>query len=328
MKEIKVKSLNIDSLTEEIILVVSDVHLGHRDRDKKTVYCNKEQFNSFLSDISDKTIPCDRLIIIGDLFDMWRRDIAGVILENTDTINILRKIMASGINVDLVIGNHDYYMRKFKEEEFGYEFTFYEELKLIDNNDEYWFLHGDKFDRIQNRTYYDLFCLSSDKLGQSASEFYESFLSHYNWFKRTYYRFKKKFKDKILLPLRTAEDRFDISILDLISKQERNSKELKSLPGLDKFPRTEREAIEFASNQEKLRSLVFGHTHHPFVHIFNDINIANPGTWVGRSSINNTYIKLHQNEVELHKYVSSGKTEVILSTMTKKDKTRTLISHN
>ena len=327
MRKIKTDTIKVEKLAEETILVVSDVHLGYRDNKKN--YCNKEQFDVFLTDILEKKISCNRLIVCGDFLDMWRRDIAGVILENVDTLNILEAIQETDIQVNLVVGNHDYYMRHFEKSKFGYKFTFHEGLKLINStveDSEFWFLHGDEFDILQNLIYYDALCFTNDEQGMLASDAWTWFLRQYSWIKQIWYRLKRLIK-RMELPLQTADKRFNIHILDLIAQQARNSPELLSLPSLDEFPRTERKALEFAKSQEKLRVLVFGHTHQPFLHVTDKRCIGNPGTWENRSKVNNTFIKIENGELELCKFMSSENSITMLSTTSRDDGTRTLMSH-
>ncbi|MGP8331891.1 MAG: metallophosphoesterase, partial [Methanosarcinaceae archaeon] len=58
------------------IIVVSDVHLGYKN-------CNKKDFNDFLDELNKRN-DLNNIVICGDFIDMWRRDLVGVMLENAD----------------------------------------------------------------------------------------------------------------------------------------------------------------------------------------------------------------------------------------------------
>ncbi len=58
--------------------IVSDIHLGYKNADK-------DAFNRFLDSLQDDTETTD-LVLLGDIVDMWRRDAAGVFLENWDIV--------------------------------------------------------------------------------------------------------------------------------------------------------------------------------------------------------------------------------------------------
>lgn len=75
-------------------IVVSDVHLGTEDS-------NRDKFIDFIADLEDD-VEC--LVLLGDIFDFWRRDPVGVLLENVDIVHNLLS-MEPRINVFFVVGN-------------------------------------------------------------------------------------------------------------------------------------------------------------------------------------------------------------------------------
>ena len=68
--------------SEETIIAVSDMHLGFIDKsqDPIAIQFNKQDIKSFFEQIRDGVIQCNRLIICGDFFDMWRRYFAGIFI--------------------------------------------------------------------------------------------------------------------------------------------------------------------------------------------------------------------------------------------------------
>ena len=121
-----------------LILAFSDVHLGY----KKS---NREDFSKFLDDIQLKEI--EHLVILGDLFDFWRRKNAEIILENDDILQKLDKLKVQ--NIHYVVGNHDYYMLKLNERyENNYPFMVSKFLRLENGENSFYFIHGYEFEVI------------------------------------------------------------------------------------------------------------------------------------------------------------------------------------
>lgn len=65
-------------------VVVSDVHLGTEDS-------NREKFADFIDNLGDDV---EHLVLLGDIFDLWRRDPIGVLLENVDIVQKLLELGA------------------------------------------------------------------------------------------------------------------------------------------------------------------------------------------------------------------------------------------
>jgi hypothetical protein len=210
-------------LTELIFFPCFENNLGYRSKNNQQVYSNKNDFNHFLNQILNNTIECDQLVICGDFFDMWRRDLVGVILENADTIKILEDIQNTNESeVNFIVGNHDYYLQRIRRGEYDYDFTFHNRLKFVDSSNEkieYWFLHGYKFDLIQSEIFYDSFCLTNDDFGKLASDAWDYFTKAKSLISRINFFFRnlKNDLEKLVVP---AEERFDIDVLDKIFKLE------------------------------------------------------------------------------------------------------------
>ena len=323
MKKISVtntRTILVDNLKDEKIIAVSDVHLGYRDKQNLEIACNKNDFNEFINGLGDQ--GCDRLIICGDFLDMWRRDPVGVTLENVDTLNRLKVLKESeGIKINFAVGNHDFYLRHFKEDKFAYDFTFDRNLILVDSEEkyEYWFLHGDRFDAIQKEILYDPFCLANDDTGQLAEMGWQMLKKSLSWWQRIKY-FVQRFKRDLLEPLKPVEKRHTTNLLDLISKKPRNSPEILEMLELLFFPKTEKRAIQWAIQQEKLRMLTFGHTHQPFIHIEGEKCIANTGSWVNSADARktNTYIVINNFQQSL-RYFREKEDKPLLSTINRDD---------
>jgi UDP-2,3-diacylglucosamine pyrophosphatase LpxH len=102
-----------------MILVVSDVHLGYKK-------CNKEEFSEFLDRYQPEEV--DHLVLLGDIFDLWRRKNSEIVIEHDEILGKLCKFNAN--KVHYIAGNHDYYMLKLNERYGNYPFSVTKSLRL------------------------------------------------------------------------------------------------------------------------------------------------------------------------------------------------------
>lgn len=103
--------------TRDKIVTISDIHLGIEDRYSETVE-NLPLLIQFLKRLQN-TRDVRELVIAGDFLDEWylpvyyprytdqRQFYMDVIANNQDVINELNNVIASGIKLVYVIGNHD-----------------------------------------------------------------------------------------------------------------------------------------------------------------------------------------------------------------------------
>ena len=129
------------------IVIVSDIHLGHKDADKYS-------FNRFLDSLQSDAETTD-LVLLGDIVDMWRRDASGVFLENWD---IVQKIISlkQKMRVHYVAGNHDYHVLLMQGRSYPLNFT--KNLKFKDGDHTYTICHGYEFDPQQKTVLMEALC--------------------------------------------------------------------------------------------------------------------------------------------------------------------------
>lgn len=97
------------------IYFISDVHLGAAGSpvdDRKKLERLKELFGRISG-------PDDRLFILGDLFDFWFEYRTVVQKEHLVIIEMLRDLRNRKIAVDLLAGNHDFWIGDFLNRELG-----------------------------------------------------------------------------------------------------------------------------------------------------------------------------------------------------------------
>lgn len=76
-------------------VVLSDCHIGSPE-------ANVAQLNRFLL-----SLECDRLILAGDMFDLWDATDDDIRRTHPGTLDILRKLKAKGVKIEYLLGNHD-----------------------------------------------------------------------------------------------------------------------------------------------------------------------------------------------------------------------------
>jgi UDP-2,3-diacylglucosamine pyrophosphatase LpxH len=248
-----------------MILVLSDVHLGY-------ARCNREAFINFLDTYEHEDI--DHLILLGDFFDFWRRNNAEIITDNDD---IIKKIM--GLNakkIHYIVGNHDYYMYKLKEE-YGdnFPFTITKNLRLEDGGNKFYFTHGYEFEAIymepitleMYEEFSEKMCFSEDIIGELAGHIWSLIRG-------------SDLKDKLTSNPRTR----------LESAEQLNNIYKLSIS----------EGKCFILGMKTDERLVFGHTHGPYIN--KEKTVANTGSWVNELKnleYQNSYVEIEDGIMEL-----------------------------
>lgn len=247
-----------------MILTISDVHLGYER-------CNKEAFSKFLDNY---TMDIEHLVILGDLFDLWRRNNAEIIIENEDILKKLINLNAK--NIHYVVGNHDYYMFNLGIR-YGdsFPFTISKNLRLTDGGNKFYFIHGYEFEVIgleplTLETYEEFsekMCSSEDIIGDVASHLWN--LIQGTGIKDT---LKKNPRER-LISSKTTNKIYNLAI----------SKGKCFILGMNSDER-----------------LVFGHTHGPFIN--DDKTVVNTGSWVNElesKEYQNSYVEIVDGKMEL-----------------------------
>jgi UDP-2,3-diacylglucosamine pyrophosphatase LpxH len=117
------------------VLVLSDIHLGYHG-------CRAEELLAYL-----KTIAPQRIVLNGDIFDIWQFSKSFWPESHLKVLRRLLKYSQQGIPVHYVTGNHDEALRRYSPCMLGtVELVDRLELKL--DGKRHWFLHGDAFDAL------------------------------------------------------------------------------------------------------------------------------------------------------------------------------------
>jgi len=115
------------------LVVLSDVHLG-------TYGCHAEELLRYLKSIRPK-----RLILNGDIIDMWQFSKRYWPKSHMQVIKHLASLLTKYTRIIYLPGNHDEMLRKFAGFRLG-SFTIDNKVLLRLNGKKAWIFHGDVFD--------------------------------------------------------------------------------------------------------------------------------------------------------------------------------------
>lgn len=246
------------------VIVVGDVHLGAHN-------ANAEAFNNFLEDVYQERQSVEEVILLGDLWDMVRRDPFGVAWETAATLERLKRL-ANAVSVQFIFGNHDVYLEKLDNTR--YELEFRTDYTLEQDGTRIHFRHGNEFDGLQ-----------SDLLSK-----YLSGGGDRGDIDPTNGR-----KDPVVAGVRTA-----------VGSVKSQLQTVGATADTPTYPRRERRAHDFLRTVSADK-LVFGHTHTPYIR--HDNTVANPGSWKSTAPVHNTYVEITEGKLVLYKYRPDDKDE-------------------
>lgn len=96
------------------IYFISDVHLGFFEREKDAI--REKLLLDFLESIKS---DASELVIVGDLFDYWFEYKKVVPRDFYLTLAKLKELKEYGVNIEYIMGNHDFGHKDFFEKEIG-----------------------------------------------------------------------------------------------------------------------------------------------------------------------------------------------------------------
>jgi len=280
-----------------VTIAVSDVHLGHTQQ--------KDNFKSFLDHLGKRSAT--RLTIVGDFLDMWRRDIAGVVIENADVLTQLERLKTQGMKIFMIAGNHDYHIRILKDK--GYQFKFYEsgspKADLLIDGKVCSFYHGYEFSDLQIEAFFEPLCNTTDDQGEHLSDFWDDLQSVSARLVRVLkwlYHQKGPKAGQEFYPkgVRIGHERARKKYEAMLASPEERLKE--------KFSQVRRTAL-YVKKKKAKHIVVYGHTHEPFVD--ESQTLANTGSWVKSEKYPyNTFLEISEHGIVLKRWIE-GEEKVI-----------------
>jgi len=254
------------------ILAVSDTHLGFDEANPRFLEFIKEITTSF---------DVDYFFILGDFLDLWRRDLAGVIVQFSDVVAELKKINEK-IKVILIAGNHDWHLipgKYTKGDVYSYPepYQWYEVVKVILPEREYKFLHGHQFDpKCSNEGVNESLCHSNDNAGKAMSEaWYKAHLTGAAMEEAKFHLLNNPNYPRI--------PPWALSTIEYVANPGAAGRRWQEI----------KDRVE--STENSYEYTVYGHTHHAYV----SSKSANTGCWCKDKS---DYILIDNYEVTLHEW--------------------------
>ena len=288
-------------ITNEPIVVVSDIHLGTGHIEKITPP-NRDEFKDFLRYFPEKLDDEPKhLVLNGDFDDLWRRNTRTITRENSDVYNLLSDLQnEKEIDVHYILGNHDWYARRDRQGEISMhnEQTYASEYKEIiyrqTHGTRYKFMHGHQFDHtlkkilklissqldmdIEEEKVFDFLAeVDGDVFGNKMEEWWQFFKSNRSRFSRSpSIRWLQKNLNK--RKWRRERRRLESQTKMLAVAESNRKSKLGVEPG---------GAMDDVRRDPNADWLCIGHTH--FDGIVEDSNVtnggvANSGTWKGGNS--------------------------------------------
>jgi UDP-2,3-diacylglucosamine pyrophosphatase LpxH len=251
--------------------VVSDVHIGYERSDTVA-------FERFIDTLL--TQKPNKVILLGDIFDFWRRSDADLLMENERIIGKLLQLPLAYVH-----GNHDYSMLKLSKrfpDKPGFEVKTSE---IVEN----------AYSRFVLRHGYDLEVFTSmETVGLDAYEAFSEAMCHAGQMGGTIaswiWAFVELVKGELSGPVR-----------NLLMDAARKPAEIRStLQKVDVFAKSAARAIPLGLQPNDI--LIFGHTHRPF----KDNRTANTGSWImGPGKTAHTYVEITDQSFELREFPAS-----------------------
>jgi UDP-2,3-diacylglucosamine pyrophosphatase LpxH len=252
------------------IIVAGDVHLGADNTDV-------DSFDSFLESLTHRDNADERLVLLGDVLDLIRRDPLGCAWEVSETVTRIKRV-AEVMPVDFVFGNHDRYLQNLDFDR--YNVDFHDERVLESGDHSIRFRHGESFDRLHLEPVSRLLSGPGDRGDIDPT---------------------RGLKDPVVASGRRA----------ILDGRRRLQSAYDSVRGnrprtTTLYPRRERRAHRYLRSIPEDK-LVYGHTHTPYVR--GDNAVANPGSWKTTAPVHNTYLVIERGDISLYRHRASGSDE-------------------
>lgn len=125
----------------EKVFFISDVHLGHGSKESNRI--KEIELVRFLNFVGENS---KKLFILGDFFDVWFEYKLAVPKGFARVIGKLAELSDSGVEIFYILGNHDFWVRNYFEDELGIK-VFKDDLEIEINRKKFYISHGDGFSK-------------------------------------------------------------------------------------------------------------------------------------------------------------------------------------
>lgn len=252
------------------IVVVSDVHLAERPKDKKGE-SDDRVFLEFLRYAKDELLSDGgKFVILGDFIDFWRRDFAKALIEVEEAVSTITGF-EDDVELRYIVGNHDYHMLNLKEslaDDFPFKYVA-ESARLEEGGRKFFFIHGYQLEVLANPYYKSLtayrcfaeqLCLAGDDTGDAASKLWDMIQS----------------SKSILEKLPRIPSDIPAALFSMMKgPDERLFGRNKAALSIEDLAKSGSRSVYLGTRPDEF--LIFGHTHIPFSD--EGRMVANVGSW-------------------------------------------------
>lgn len=140
-------------------VIAGDIHLDYPAVETEKV---REWVRGLLED------PPDAVILGGDVYELWRRDMAGVMWETDWFTSAMRELAEGGTNVEYVVGNHDGWFYTNTQEGHNYPFDVHVDYTFTSGGEYFFVTHGHKYEPMYNPIVNDALSVTNDYTGSLA----------------------------------------------------------------------------------------------------------------------------------------------------------------
>lgn len=122
---------------QKAVYFISDAHLGAEEKEKEKLKENK--LVSFLDKIKEDG---EFLYILGDMFEFWFEYKNVIPKDHFAILGKLRNLVDSGMKVNYIVGNHDFWLGDFLTEQIGIKIFKYP-IEITHQDKRIFVAHGD-----------------------------------------------------------------------------------------------------------------------------------------------------------------------------------------
>jgi UDP-2,3-diacylglucosamine hydrolase len=119
------------------IYFISDAHLGAEGKEKEKI--KEGRLLAFLDKVKEEG---ESLYILGDMFEFWFEYKNVIPKDHFKVLSQLRNVVDSGIKVNYVVGNHDFWLGDFLTEQIGIKIFKYP-IEVNHQSKKIFIAHGD-----------------------------------------------------------------------------------------------------------------------------------------------------------------------------------------
>lgn len=146
-------------------IIAGDLHLRYEDTNSQAV----SRFEDML--LED---PPDILVLGGDIYELWRRDLFGSAWSNSDFTHTIETLIDRGTGVEYIVGNHDEYVLWHTADFQDNPLDPREDLRLTVDGTEIFVTHGHKYEPVYNAVTNDVLSYPDDWLGSVANQLWDA----------------------------------------------------------------------------------------------------------------------------------------------------------